>query len=275
MKLKLLTLSLILLLGGVLQTIPAHGGAPSRDRSQNPIHIPPAAVCLPDARDMFHDPGECDRLQRSDIHGSVSHKPGSAHSQLTGTYDVRHPEGLFLRSHYTADSSHVILGRRRSHPGNIRPSEMVSRQHLGAMAQDTDIHLTKSLEIGGVLYCTGGRRWLPDGRGEATHRRAAEIHDDRRPGIPRNCVRHEYMFGTGILSDTRTVDSKCSDRGISLRDSYCQTDWIVSYTRVCPTQQILNCLKIPNSEQSIYSRQFYGLAGLGLGLIPGKEVRHV
>ncbi len=159
---------------------------------------------------------------------------------------------------------------RTGHRRVIHLHEMVFRR-MGAMAQD---HLTSS-KLGGVLYYSNGRRWLPDVGSQNPVQRAAEIHDDRRPGIPRGCDRPECMLGTGILSSTRNVYSKYSDRGISLRDCYCQADCIVYNTRVCPPQQILNCLKIPNSEQSIYSRLFYALAGLDMGLIPRKEVAYV
>lgn len=274
-----LILALILLLGGALQTIPAQGGIPPYEPAHN-IAVGPdtRAAQISDHRlattgnpaQFIYLPWDCpDGCARHDQARSLSSRPtglgGSvAEVKLSIDRESGNDIGFCRRRFYTA------AVYRTGHRRVIHLHEMVFRR-MGAMAQD---HLTSS-KLGGVLYYSNGRRWLPDERSSEAHQRAAEIHDDRRPGIPRDCDRHECMFGTGILSSTRNVYSKYSDRGISLRDSYCQADCIVSYTRICPPQQIINYHKIPNSEQSIYSRLFYGLAGLDMGLILGKEVSHV
>lgn len=290
MKLKLLTLSLILFLGGALQTIPAQGGMPHYEPAHN-IAVGTDARAAEIGADQLTAKGgndrfigltlrRVDRLRHGLVTGTLLHqcrvldKSSSQIVQIWSAACLRQPQLVSGTDIFAAS-----VRRPRTIP-YVLPYTVQAIQSGyrmlgfvdGTLRHNADLTSSK---LGGVLYCADEGRWLPDGRSQNPVQRAAEIHDDRRPCIPRDCNRPECMFRTGILSSTRNVYSKYSDRGISLRDSYCQADCIVYNTRICPPQQIINCLKIPNSEQSIYSRLFYALAGLDMGLIPRKEVRHV
>lgn len=264
-------------LGGVLQSETER--RPGHEPANNPaVGLDPRAAQISDHRCPAEgDPALLFCQPWDSSHGCTGYdKARSLSSRPTGIGGSVTAVTLSDQCSQSYNSSFYIRRFRRAtlfDSGIVRripDIEMVVRR-LEPLEED---YLTSS-KLGGVLYYSHGRRWLPDEHSREAHQRAAEIHDDRRPCIPRDCTRPECMFGTGILSSTRTVYSKYSDRDIFLRDCYCQADCNVSYARVCPPQQIINCHKIPNSEQSIYSRLFYALADLGMGLIPRKEVRHV